>query len=80
LAEPQRMVTLWIVMATKRRPPQRKPAEFATPPAGPVPWRVTMLRGKRAKVPPIVARSWFEARAIAMVTHGVEAWQVEVRR
>jgi hypothetical protein len=74
------MATLWIVMATKRRPNQPKRAELAVPPTGPVPWRVTMLRGKRAKVPPVVAHSWFEARATAMVTYGVEAWQVEVRR
>jgi hypothetical protein len=74
------MATLWIVMATKRRPDQREPKDLANPPMRPVQWRVTMLRGKRAKVPPIVAQSWFEARAVAMVTHGVEAWELEVRR
>ena len=71
------MVT-FMVMATKRRPRSRKPKELATPPEAPVPWRIIKLRGKRVKVPPVVAQSWFEARAIAMVRHRVEAWEVEL--
>jgi hypothetical protein len=66
------------VTSPTRQPRQRKLKELAVPPAAPVPWRVTRLRGKRAKVPPIVARTWFEARAIAMVEHHVEPWEVAI--
>jgi hypothetical protein len=66
------------VMATERRSQKPHPKELATPPAAPVPWRIVRLRGKRTKVPHVVARTWFEARGIAMVTYGVESGQVEI--
>jgi hypothetical protein len=74
------MAKLWIVKARKRPTRQQEPKELEAPPPAPVPWRITRLRGKRVKVPPIFARTWFEARAVAMIEHHVERWEIEIER
>jgi hypothetical protein len=49
-----------------------------SPCTGPVLWHVARLHGEPIEVEPIVAQTWFEARAIAMARFGVEAHDVEL--
>jgi hypothetical protein len=53
-------------------------AGMRAPPPGSVLWRVARLRGEPVSHSPIVACSWFEARAIAMAALGVEAHELEI--
>jgi len=51
------------------------------PPAGPVPWKITRLKGvQNPDKPPIVAKSWHLARAIAMLEQRVEYHEVELEQ
>jgi len=57
-------------------PPNAK--ELSSPPSTAVRWKITRVRGKRAKAGFVVARTWFEARALAMAKLGVEPYEVEL--